>query len=360
LTAELCFFYSSHNSKHNFDSARLLILIAFGNIVDMKAELTEQNGSTETGWPTVLRIAKGDEFQQSFAVAQLAVKLCEIKMANSKAPLEKENLDPKNFLKEAWNLIESAREHVARPQTEIEYLVEQGGGSDALATVFERESRAELIPFKKLCDPERKPGDVEPIGDISWPVYRSKKRFEEMFSRYANSQSKKWRATEGRDLERWIKGKAAPDKFPPLTEVGYGTIEKRKEVAERWLRGERVDGFPRFSVPGYDSEDKRAEAASKWVNGKAVPECFPPFTKKDSIKQRAEIMKDQLGIDFLSTTLRQDLVKWNERNWTSMLQKWREDGIPPEDFLPFHNFRKKVRQVRLKNLPTRSRKAKTK
>ena len=337
------------------------MLSAFDNIVDMttRSAAKEQNKSTKTQWPTVLRMP-GDEFQQSFAVAQLAVKLWEIKMAKSKVPLEKENLDPKDFLEEAWNLIASAGEHVVRPQTTVEYIVEHGGSDDAITEVIDRRRRERLIPFKKLCNPERQPGTVEDIGDISWPVYRSKKRFEEMFWRYANSQSKKWRETEGRDLERWVKGKAMPDNFPPLTEVVYGTIEKRGKVADRWLRGERVDGFPRFSVPGYDSEDKRAEAASKWVKGKAVPDCFPPFTKKDSIKRRAQNMKEQKGIDFLSTTLQEDLVKWNEQNWISTFQEWRKDGIPPEDLLSLHNFRKKIRQVRLKNFPTRSRKQRRK
>jgi hypothetical protein len=36
------------------------------------------NESGEKSWPRVLQIASSEEFQQSFAVAQLAVKLCEL------------------------------------------------------------------------------------------------------------------------------------------------------------------------------------------------------------------------------------------------------------------------------------------
>jgi hypothetical protein len=53
-------------------------------------------------WPTVLRIASSDEFQQSLAVAQLALQLCERQWAQSTIPLQKHNLDPKAFLAAAW------------------------------------------------------------------------------------------------------------------------------------------------------------------------------------------------------------------------------------------------------------------
>ena len=39
-----------------------------------------QNESTKKPWPSVLKIA-GENFQQSFAVAQLAVKLCHLDRA---------------------------------------------------------------------------------------------------------------------------------------------------------------------------------------------------------------------------------------------------------------------------------------
>ena len=50
----------------------------------MKAESADgQNESTDVPWPSVLQIASSDEFEQSFAVAQLAVKLWENKMARN-------------------------------------------------------------------------------------------------------------------------------------------------------------------------------------------------------------------------------------------------------------------------------------
>ena len=95
-----------------------------------------QNESTEPPWPSVLRIA-GDEFQQSFALAQLAVKLCELKKAELKdKPLERENAVPEKFLEEAWKLIQRAREHVLRPQTTAEYLAATGGTAEAREKVI--------------------------------------------------------------------------------------------------------------------------------------------------------------------------------------------------------------------------------
>ncbi len=97
-----------------------------------------KNVASETPWPSVLRIASGDEFQQSVAVAQLAVKLCELKMAKLTGPPEKQNLDPKTFLAEAWKLIQNAREHVLRPQSNAEYLAEHGGSDEAREKVLAR------------------------------------------------------------------------------------------------------------------------------------------------------------------------------------------------------------------------------
>jgi len=78
----------------------------------------EQNESTGVQWPRTLKV-EPEEFRQCYAAANLAVKLCELKKANSRVPLEKENLEPEKFLDEAWKLIESAREHVSRSQTDV-------------------------------------------------------------------------------------------------------------------------------------------------------------------------------------------------------------------------------------------------
>ena len=133
-----------------------------------------ESESSEASWPSVLQIGAG-EFQQCFAVAQLAVKLCEIKMAQSKVPLERENADPKNFLAKAWELIQSAREHTLRPQTGVEYLVENnmsgypGPNTEALAKVIGRMQEPN-VPFRKLCDATRNKGDTEIIHGVRWKV----------------------------------------------------------------------------------------------------------------------------------------------------------------------------------------------
>jgi hypothetical protein len=171
----------------------------------MKRESADnQNGSTESTWPGVLRIT-GEEFQQSFAVAQLAVKLWENKMAKLTAsPLEKDKVradGPNEFLKEAWQLIESAHKVVLRPQTDVEYLTSQGGSSEASERVIGRRLRKSCVPFKKLCDPERNKGDSETIkipgadGEIAVDskVYRSERGFDELFSGYWTDFGANWR-----------------------------------------------------------------------------------------------------------------------------------------------------------------------
>jgi hypothetical protein len=88
---------------------------------------------------SVVRI-DSEEFKQSVAITQLAVKLCELERANPKVPLEKENLDPGKFLGEAWKLIEKAHEHVLRPQTEVESF-------SAKLRKREKVSRRHAAPF---------------------------------------------------------------------------------------------------------------------------------------------------------------------------------------------------------------------
>jgi len=68
-----------------------------------------QSEPKETPWPSVPKIP-GDEFQQSFAVAQLALKLWQASKTSNVKLIEKS--DPKDFLADAWELLESAREHV--------------------------------------------------------------------------------------------------------------------------------------------------------------------------------------------------------------------------------------------------------
>ncbi len=160
----------------------------------MKASSADgQSEPKEMPWPRVPKLS-GDEFQQSFAVAQLAVKLCELKKAATKVPLEKDNLDPQKCLAQAWELIQSAREHVARPQTNAEYLAAHGGSHEAAENVVGSTLSASRVSFKKLCDPGRNKGGPEIIKlpdvetgktiEVEWRVYRGKggeRAFDNLF-----------------------------------------------------------------------------------------------------------------------------------------------------------------------------------
>jgi hypothetical protein len=128
----------------------------------LKPASADKKGESTKTWPRVPRI-EGDEFQQSVAVAQLAVQLCEME----KVALGALMLDPDKYLGKAWELIKKAREHVLRPQTDIEYLIEQGSPREALAEVIGRHDRERMIPFASLCDPNRNKGDPDRGCDVS-------------------------------------------------------------------------------------------------------------------------------------------------------------------------------------------------
>jgi hypothetical protein len=225
----------------------------------MKRESADnQNGSTESTWPGVLRIT-GEQFQQSFAVAQLAVTLWENKMAKLTAsPPEKEKVrtdGPNEFLKEAWQLIESAHKVVLRPQTDVEYLTSQGGSSEATERVFGRRLRESYVPFKKLCDPERNKGDSETIYGVIWKVFTSERGFDDLFWTY-------WRETSILKI-RMIVSPGAPGDAPDKWE-GYG-----KQMLASWKR----DGVPPsdfLTLARFRKErDNRAENLKKELETEA-------------------------------------------------------------------------------------------
>jgi hypothetical protein len=160
---------------------------------------TPGNGANELPeWPSVLKIAN-DEVQQCVAVAQLAVKLWENKIARVQGPLEKDKVrdeGPQKFLEEAWELIQSAREHVLRAQTDAEYLAAHPGTHEAAENVAGRILSESRVQFQKLCNdketyPEIELHDVETntIIKIEWNVYRSEAGFKKLFWRYWNATS---------------------------------------------------------------------------------------------------------------------------------------------------------------------------
>ena len=148
-------------------------------------------------WPTVLKIQDGEEFRQSLALAELAVRLCELKISKPKtAAIEKENLDPKKFLEQAWELIQSARQQVLRPQTDAEYLAERTGSQEAEENFVARTLGASRVPFKKLCDSERNKGDRELINGVQWKVYTTERGFDDLFVEYWRDIGAKWKAND--------------------------------------------------------------------------------------------------------------------------------------------------------------------
>ena len=157
----------------------------------MKRESTDnQNESTESPWPGVLWIT-GEEFQQSFAVAELAVKLWETKMANVAVPLQKGKVrdnGPTEFLKEAWELIQRAHKHVSRPQTEADYLAQHGGCHEAAEKVIGRTLQQSRIPSRKLCD-EKPEHESVTIHGVKWTVYTSERAFDNLFWAYWRNTS---------------------------------------------------------------------------------------------------------------------------------------------------------------------------
>jgi hypothetical protein len=196
--------------------------------------------STEALWRRVLRITNRDEFQQCLAVAQLAVKLCELKRAELNTGLQKESIVPEKFLKEAWKLIESAREHVLRPQGYAEYLAEHGGSDEAMEEVVGDILRESYVPFQKLVDPGRKNGDSEKIclktfsskGKeeticVQWRVYTTEKAFDNLFWAY-------WRDTSILKLRTIVSTSEVLGNEPDKWER-YG-----KQMLASWKR----DGIP--------------------------------------------------------------------------------------------------------------------
>ena len=219
----------------------------------------DQNEWSYVAWPSVLQIASRDEFEQSFAVAQLAVKLWENKMArlNSK-PFEKENVKdkgPAEFLAAAWKLIQRAREHVLGPQSDAEYLAAHRGSHEAAENVVGRIRSESRIPFQKLCNKEETYADIKlhdahtkTIIKIEWKVYRSERGFNDLFWDYWNDLGEQWM--------QWMKGEKPRPLWMKRDAVTFAKLAHNKEkypggFKQLWKeRGESVlaswkkDGLP--------------------------------------------------------------------------------------------------------------------
>jgi hypothetical protein len=244
--------------------------------------MSENSEGVDVNWPNVLWIPQGDEFRQSFAVAQLAVKLCELKKANSRAPLEKENADPKGFLNEAWELIEGARKCVLRPMTDLEYLTASDGKQEVLERVLQRRSRESVIPFQRLCDRERNKGDTETINGIEWKVYRSERGFDELFWKYWSDIGDRWKRGDQK-----IGTVLQSDTRRKSRRVNFHSKSERKELAkvardaDAWkeLGKEVLSAWKQDAVPPADfsalaefrrEHDKRAANLKKPKRSRVV------------------------------------------------------------------------------------------
>ena len=241
-----------------------------------------QNESTGEQWPRTLKINR-DEFQQCYAVANLAVKLCELKKANSRVPLEKENLEPQKFLGEAWKLIEKAREHVSRPQSNAEYLADQHGSHEAGEKVVGRIFSDSRVSFNKLCN---KAGGSETIHGVEWKVYRFERDFYDLFQTYWRYIGEQWKAkriagyseakreemaTLARDTADWEKrSKALFDSWKtsgvPANDFralasGYFDFERGVKVITGENRPERALPLFRAFLKSISANEDRAEKA---------------------------------------------------------------------------------------------------
>ena len=240
----------------------------------------DQNESTETPWPRVPQIASSDEFEQGLAVAQLAVKLCELKKVQSTIPLEKE---PKDFLKEAWELIQRAGEHVLPDWSH-----------EAAERWVGRILTASRVPFKKLCDPERNKGDGETIVlpdaetgktiEVEWKVCRSEREFDNLFWDYWADCGEQW--TE------WMKGEKSRTLWMKRDAVTFWKLARNKEkypggFKQLWKeRGEpvlaswKIDGVPPIHFLALASGYFDFERGVKFITGEDRPDYALPWFRR--------------------------------------------------------------------------------
>jgi len=231
-----------------------------------------QNESAEAPWPCVPKIASS-EFEQSVAVTQLAVKLCELqkrelqnkwevedkmfardvqtavtepekKRVNEERNRQMESriatLDPEGFLPRAWQLIENARKHVLRAQTDAEYLVAHGGSHEAAEIVVGRTLQNSRVRFKKVCDSKRHKGDTEPIHGVQWRVYTTDRGFEDLFFAWWHECGDRWKDADLAKIE--LDDKSYDERVVMAKLVSDPVVwkERGEAVLDSWKR----DGLP--------------------------------------------------------------------------------------------------------------------
>ncbi len=249
-------------------------------------------------WPRTLRNT-GDEFQQSFAVAQLAVRLCVLKKEQRQKQWEAEDkkysteysntvgfqagkdrlhqerveqmgrrmeqLEPSAFLGEAWTLIQSAREHVSRPQSVTEYLVEQGATDEARTAAARhlRKLREPKIPFQKLCDAERDKGDTELISRVSWRVYRSERGFDKLFWDYWAALGEMWKSADEENKSIPLHSESERAEMASIARDPNDWKERGKLRLDRWKSEGVESGDFRLLAEFRRDQDNRAANLKK-------------------------------------------------------------------------------------------------
>jgi hypothetical protein len=226
-----------------------------------------------------LKIADGEVFQQSVAVARLAVELWKASKTSNVKLIEKAS--PKDFLADAWELIESARGISMRPATPVEYMAQGDGSWEELAQALSHVAEPN-VSFELLCDPERKGGATEPIEvfdaesgkriEVEWKVYRSPQAFDNLFRRY------------------WC------------------------DIGEKWKRGDpKIGTMPELDIAGKPLLDK---------NGKPRRINYEP-------QRYRIILKALVGVPHAWKDYGKDVLK-----------RWKQNGVPLGDFLALAEFRR--------------------
>lgn len=276
--------------------------------------------------PCVPKIG-GTEFEQIIAVAQMAVKLCELQKRELQNKWEAEDknythdlqtavtepekkrvneernrqmesriatLDPEGFLPRAWQLIGKARQHVVRAQTDEEYLVALGGSREAAEDVAGRILGASRVPFEKLCEPEyRNKRDTEIIRltdaetgktiEVEWRVLRSERAFDNLFWSYWDAASIIQDEGEKKAYGQKVLDSLKRNGLPPNTFLalasGYFDFERGVKVITGENRLDRaLPAFRRFLKSRFAKEDMAERAMAKYRKRFAPRE---PYLLKD-------------------------------------------------------------------------------
>jgi hypothetical protein len=135
-----------------------------------------------------------------------------------------------------------------RSQTDVEQSLAAGADHQAMEKwVADKRSKA-LVPFQKLCNPERKKGYTEMICGVKWTVVRSERRFDDLFWAYWRDLGEQWAECMKGEKPRtpWMKRdavtfwKLAHDKgkYPG------GFKQLWKERGQSVLASWKIDGVP--------------------------------------------------------------------------------------------------------------------